>query len=47
MQQKKLRHTKKRKKQISTHRSENFGYQKDNPLTMYYAKYNEKKAEVK
>ena len=47
MQQKKLRHTKKRKKQISIHRSKNFGYQKDNPLTVYYAKYIEKKAEVK
>jgi hypothetical protein len=31
--------TKKRKKKISTHRSENFGYQKNNPLTKYYAKY--------
>jgi hypothetical protein len=47
VQQKKLRHTKKRKKQISIHRSENFGYQKDNPLTIYFEKRTRKKAEVK
>jgi len=47
VQQKKLRHTKKRKKQISTHRSKNFGYQKDNPLTIYFEKRTGKKAEVK
>jgi len=47
VQSRKHRLTKKRKKQLSNHRSENFGYQKDNPLTKYFAKYIEKKAEVK
>jgi len=45
--QRKIKHTKKRKKQISTHRSNNFGYQKDNPLTKYYAKYIDKKEDIK
>ena len=39
MRHKKLKLTKKRKKQKSTHRSEPFGYQPDNPITIYYAKY--------
>ena len=47
MQHKKRKLTKKRKKQISTHRSNNFGYQKDNPLTKYYAKYIDKKEDIK
>ncbi len=46
MRHKKLKLTKKRKKQKSTHRSENFGYQPDNPVTIYYKKYIEK-TEVK
>jgi hypothetical protein len=47
VQHRKRKLTKKHKKQISTHRSENIGYQKNNPLTIYYAKYIEKKEEVK
>ena len=37
---KKRKHTKKRKKSNSHHRSsEPFGYQPNNPITKYYAKY--------
>ena len=40
MQHRKRKHTKKRKNPNSNHRSsEPFGYQPDNPLTIYYAKY--------
>jgi len=47
VQHKKRKLTKKRKNKKSTHRSEPFGYQPDNPITIYYAKRIEKKAEVK
>jgi hypothetical protein len=40
VQHRKRKHTKKHKKKISTHRSsEPFGYQPDNPITKYYARY--------
>ena len=39
MQRKKRKLTKKRKNKKSTHRSEPFGYQPDNPITIHYAKY--------
>ncbi len=37
----------KRRKKTSRKKSEPIGYQADNPLTIYYAKYIEKKPEVK
>jgi len=51
VQSRKRKHTKKSKKKNSSHRSkkEPFGYQPDNPITIYYAKYigEWKKAKIK